>query len=197
MKGKLLFVLLSFGLVGCETMLPYRTEPDSVLIGLGRGVAEVNTCANLGFVSKKQAFEFSYYVMQLLDITVYDEKIYEDAFQSRTAFLNGYTDEFLETNCSSLLRELPQTTAFIKQRYERAYESLRIARMGAISSMAASTAALGDSIAQSASYSVSSSMPTGQVTFGQEGTSNSNYLVNTPNGAVLCNVSSSGYVNCY
>lgn len=205
MKGKVLLVLLSGVLFGCSSAPAKFPLGDNAAANCGRDVAKTNECARRGIITPGAAYRYSYSMTQFLGLTAYDPETYSREYRQQVDEMISDTDqEAVDSYCVSLSMQLPQAQTEVERAYGNALAWQQ--RQGSsgdtftrtmnmiAGGMAVGGTTQGNAYAQPVQPIP---MPTGEVTFGQSGTSNSNYLVNTPSGTVLCNVSSSGFVNCY
>lgn len=198
-KGKITVVLLAVSLMGCGTLFGSLEATDDYVVHKANRAGEVVACNQQGYIGTYRTHQFVYTTNQLLGLGTHDEKLYEKAFRARVNYMLGYSLDFLEGECERLDRSLPKNLYSLQQEYHQVASRLSNIRAQSFNNMLGAVAdtAPAEGLTGLHSFTGFTTPPSNQVNYGQTETSSNDYLVNTSSGLVHCNVSDSGYVNCY
>lgn len=195
-RAKVLTVA-SLGLLiaGCanlaETFFAHIVLDDTFANHIARGNASVNICMADELLDKNLGYAFNHVSARILDITVVDRPLYQQRYERYFSDLQNSPNKAGE--CAGAQRELPKIIPQMVQRYDRMANELRVARAQERQQMSAMLSNMGNNWAQQ-SYATTYSWP--QVTFVNNQSEPTNWLVNTSKGLVQCRTTNKNYVFC-
>lgn len=193
-------VFLPLLLSGCQSMMETMTahyRMDNKLVALiARGNASVNHCLAHNAIEKDIAFAFNSVSAQLLDISVIDREVFQEAYKDqRFSSMNDPASVALA--CADATAKLPDITQRFANMYADISRDLSISRSQERRDMAAMLSNIGSNRVTSGAPVTPVTYGFPQVTYARTQPVQTNYLVNSNKGLVNCRVTEKGYVFCF
>jgi hypothetical protein len=194
-------IVFSLMIAGCagltETMFAHNRLTPVVINQIAHKNVITNVGLAKGYFKYNEVSELNYYLAKILDISVVDEELYADIYNSVMVHLKSCNDKIVKRYCDEFRPLIPSLTTKYRNAYYELAQMLGQARQKEINAMANIMSSWGESaskIGQQMQYNIK--IP--EVSFKLESENQvDHYLVNTSSGLRQCRVTSKGYVFCF